>query len=150
MRRIAKDFRRIKRRDVVTKKIMGSLECRPGRINNECAKAKKHQQRLRPPDIGAHRFPKGTSRQLGGNSGHDLRIMTRPGTQATEHRLSGDALKPPGAPMTLLLTPAFRPLISCYRGTQAVSNGLSWPRIKAVATALVTTCGGHRPEGRCY
>src|SRR5439155_21206077 len=103
MGRIAKDFRRIKWRDVVTKKIMRAVECRPGRKKNACDKAKKHQQRLRPPEIGAHRFPKGTSRQLGGNSGHDLRIMTRPGTQATEHRLSGDALKLPEAPVTLLL-----------------------------------------------
>src|SRR2546429_103946 len=87
MGRIAKDFRRIKWRDVVTKKIMGSLKCRPGRINNECAKAKKHQQRPRPPDIGAHCFAKGTSRQFDG-SGHSLRIMARAATLAqTEHRL---------------------------------------------------------------
>src|SRR5205814_10040797 len=46
MGRTAKDFRRIKWGDVVTKKIMGSLECRPGRINNERAKSQKHQQRL--------------------------------------------------------------------------------------------------------
>ena len=120
---------------------MGSLECRPGRINNECAKAKRHQQRLRPPDIGAHRFPKGTSRQLGGNSGHDLRIMTRPGTQATEHRLSGDALKLPEAPMTLLLTPVFRPVISCYRGTQAVLTACLNDK-KPLKTAPATSCGG--------
>src|SRR6266567_557458 len=92
MGRFAKDFRRIKWRDVVTKKIMGSLECRPGRINNERAKPKKHQQRLRPPDIGPHRFAKGTSRQFGGSNGHDLRIMTRAATQAMEHRLSACAL----------------------------------------------------------
>jgi hypothetical protein len=65
MGRITNDFRRIKWRDVVAKKIMGSLKCRPGRVNNKCAKAKKHQQRLHPPDIGPHRFAKGTSRQFG-------------------------------------------------------------------------------------
>jgi hypothetical protein len=43
---------------------MGSLKRRPSRINNERAKAQKNQQRLRPPDIGAHRFAKGTSRQF--------------------------------------------------------------------------------------
>ena len=65
MGRIAKDFRRIKRRDVVTKIIMRSLKGRPGRVNDERAKAEKNEQRLRPPDIGAHRFAKGTSRQFG-------------------------------------------------------------------------------------
>src|SRR5438309_12074099 len=111
MGRIAKDFRRIKWRDVVTKKIMGSLECRPGRINNECAKPKKHQQRLRPPDIGTHRFAKGTSWQFGGSNGHDLRIMTRPRTQAMEHRLVRVFFKAfrERAADSLLLTPAFRP-----------------------------------------
>src|SRR5882724_11864817 len=92
MGRIAKDFRRIKWRDVVTKKIMGSLECRPGRINNECAKAKKHQQGLRPPDIGPHRFAKGTSRQFGGSNGHNLRIMTR-AAMSTQTERSGVELR---------------------------------------------------------
>jgi len=43
--------------------------------------------------------------------------------------------------MTLLLTPAFRPLISCYRGTQAVLTACLYDK-KQLKTAHATSCGG--------
>src|SRR5205814_3082290 len=112
----------------VAKKIMGSLERRPGRVNNECAEAQKHQQRLPPPGVGPHRFAKGTSRQFGGSDGHDLRIMTRAATQATEHRWPAYVINPLSPGDDILINTRLQAGDLCCERTQAVSNGLSWPR----------------------
>src|SRR5205823_14707731 len=56
MRRSAEQFRRIKWRDVTAEEIMSALKCRPGGVNNESRQSEKDDQRLQPPDIGAHCF----------------------------------------------------------------------------------------------
>src|ERR1700730_10224526 len=62
MRRAAENLRRIKRRDVVSEKVMVSLKRRPRGINDEAQQPEKDEQRLRPPNVGAHRLTKRTPR----------------------------------------------------------------------------------------
>ena len=54
--RIAEKFRRIKWRDVIAKKIILSLKRRPRGIDDESRQSEKNEQRLRPPNVGAHRL----------------------------------------------------------------------------------------------
>ena len=62
VRRVAENLRRIKRRKVVAEIIMRSLKRRPRRINDKRRQSEKHQQRLSPPHIGAHRLAEWTGR----------------------------------------------------------------------------------------
>ena len=57
MGRIAKQFRRIKRRDVIAEEIIFSLKSRPRGIDDESRQSDKYEQRLDPPNIRAHRLP---------------------------------------------------------------------------------------------
>src|SRR5436305_3789086 len=61
--RVAENLRRIKRRDVIAKKIISSLKGGPRRINDESAEADEYEQRLDPPGVAPHRFAKRTRRQ---------------------------------------------------------------------------------------
>src|SRR6266404_6249854 len=54
--RIAKNFRRIKRRNVIAKEIILSLKRSPRGIDDENRQPNKNQEGLSPPYIGAHRL----------------------------------------------------------------------------------------------
>ena len=71
MWRITEKFRRIKRGNVVAKKVMLSLKRRPGGIHDKGGQSEKNEQRLCPPNVGAHGLAEGTARQLGGGVGHE-------------------------------------------------------------------------------
>src|SRR5438270_12774296 len=65
MRRIAEQFRRIKGRNVIAEKIIASLKRGPRGINDETAEADEHEKRLKPPNIGPHRFAERAPRNRG-------------------------------------------------------------------------------------
>jgi hypothetical protein len=77
MRRIAKQFRGIKRRDVIPEEIMRALKCGPGGVNDEGAQPKEDEDRLRPPNVGAHSFTKRAALEGSGSERHGVWIMTR-------------------------------------------------------------------------
>src|ERR1043166_996987 len=60
VRRITKNFRRIKRGEVGTESVMAALEGSPGGINDEGRQTEKYEDRLQPPVIAAHGLAKGT------------------------------------------------------------------------------------------
>ncbi len=62
MRRGAEEFRRIKRRQIICailiEPIVGSLKCRPSRVDQESRKSQKYEQWLRPPSTASHGLTK--------------------------------------------------------------------------------------------
>src|SRR5262249_51017802 len=60
VRRGAEEFRRVKRRDVGTERVVLALQSRPRGIDDERAQAEENEQRRRPPRITPHGLAKGT------------------------------------------------------------------------------------------
>src|SRR5947209_3670704 len=58
VRRIAEDFRRIERRDVIAKVVVRALKRGPRRVNDERRQSEKDKQWLGPPNVCPHRLTK--------------------------------------------------------------------------------------------
>ena len=80
VRRIAPDFRRVKRRDVIgaSDPVVVSLKRRPRRINDERHEPEKYEERLHPPSIRARRLSKFALRWKGVCVGHKHIKATNP------------------------------------------------------------------------
>src|SRR6266850_3291998 len=58
MGRIAKQFRRIKRRDVIAEEIIFPLKRRPRGVDDESRQSDKNEQWVNPPNVRAHGLAK--------------------------------------------------------------------------------------------
>src|SRR5206468_9565361 len=98
-----KNFRRIKRRNVIPEKIMRILKRGPGGVNDERTQPEKDKKRMTPPDVGPHGLAERTSRQFSSSVRHCVLIMARsrafkqmaiPLSRSRRREIGGAAAKP--------------------------------------------------------